>query len=298
MTALVNYASSDGEDDDNDIQPEKPAKIAKLGEDQGPLQSANATVNTRHATQAAPRVDEPVIPASEMVPSINPILGPSQGPSVPSQSPLPSALTSSTPSSPPQSPYTATRLQTRSLTLPPAPNFDIPPSPSPPHPGTPAHAALSATTKKFTRFLELKTQGVHLNARLLDSVALRNPGVGSQLRGFARITTGESYASAIALGFGSEGVDEGGWRGGVPVTWPEECYVEALVEGNKRREKLRLAGRGGVEFVAAAAGAGAGVGRDRPREGSGSVSGSAAGTPAGGVAGGGGGGKKRGVGKR
>ncbi|KAK0355927.1 hypothetical protein LTR02_004469 [Friedmanniomyces endolithicus] len=289
MSALVSYASSDGEEDgDDDIQPEKPAKIAKLGEDQRALQSANATSNTRHVTQPAPAINEPAkpppTPASGVNPTVNPIIGPTQGPSNP-PAPLPSAqaATTSTPSSPPQSPYTLTRLQTRSLTLPPHPNFDIPSSPPPPSPGTPAHATLSATTKKFTRFLELKAQGVHFKARLLGSVALTNPGVGGQLMDFAGVGPEEGYASSI---WGE------GAGAGVPVKWPEECYVEALMEGNERRERKRLAGRGGVEFVPPAGSGTPGVEASKGK--GGSASGSANGTPAGG----GGGGKKRGVGKR
>ncbi|KAK0947427.1 hypothetical protein LTR29_001035 [Friedmanniomyces endolithicus] len=289
MSALVSYASSDGEEDgDDDIQSEKPAKIAKVGEDQRALQSANATSNTRFATQAAPAINEPAksppTPASGVNPTVNPLLGPTQGPSNP-PAPLPSAqaTTTSTPSSPPQSPYTLTRLQTRSLTLPPNPNFHIPSSPPPPTPGTPAAARLTATTKKFTRFLELKAQGVHFNARLLGSVALRNPGVGGKLMDFAGVGREEGYASSI----GGEGAGPG-----VPVKWPEECYVEALIEGNERRERKRLAGRAGVEFVPPAGSGTPGVGASKGE--SESANGSANGTPAGG----GRGGKKRGVGKR
>ncbi|KAK0800632.1 hypothetical protein LTR38_007066, partial [Friedmanniomyces endolithicus] len=244
----------------------------------------------RSGVQAAPTINEPAEPPRAQTSKASnsdtdPLLGPAQGPSIPPPStPFAPATTTSTPSSPPPSPYTLARLQTRSLTLPPNPNFHIPPSPSPPAPGTPAHATLLATTKKFTRFLELKAQGVHFNARLLGSVALRNPGVGSQLMDFAGV---EGYVCAI----GVEGV-------GVPGKWMEECYVEALVEGNERRERKRLAGRGGVEFVPPTGGGGGSTptaaGVNVTREESGSVSGSAAGTPAGG----GGGGKKRGVGKR
>ncbi|KAK0263411.1 hypothetical protein B0A54_00771 [Friedmanniomyces endolithicus] len=289
MSALVSYASSDGEEDgDDDIQSEKPAKIAKLGEDQRALPSANATFNTRHVTQPAPAINEPSelppAPPSANHPNVNPILGPAQGPSIPPPStPFAPATTTSTPSSPPQSPYTLTRLQTRSLTLPPHPNFDIPSSPPPPSPGTPAAARLTATTKKFTRFLELKAQGVHFNARLLGSVALRNPGVGGKLMDFAGVGREEGYASSI----GGEGAGAG-----VPVKWPEECCVEALMEGNERRERKRLAGRRGVEFVPPAGSGTPGVEASKGE--GGSASGSANGTPASN----GGGGKKRGVGKR
>ncbi|TKA56098.1 hypothetical protein B0A55_13199 [Friedmanniomyces simplex] len=197
MSALVSYVSSGGEDEDDDIQPEKPAK-------------------------------------------------------------------------------------TRSLTLPPIPNFHIPSSPSPPPPNTETSTTLATTTNKLTHFLELKNQGVHFNARLETSVSLRNPGLLPKLMEFAGMTREEGYGSTVSVGSWSEseGGVEGGGKGGVPGKWREEWYVEGLVKENERRERQRMAGRGEVEFVPAAAGAVKSVG-DLGASG-------ATGTTAGGGGGGGG----------
>lgn len=124
--------------------------------------------------------------------------------------------------------------------MPPIPNFDIPDSPPPPPTNSEEAAKLAATTKKFERFLELKKQGVHFNARLQSSSSLRNPSLLPKLMEFAGISAEESYASALPAELG------------VPTTWPEEYYVGGLVKLNERREKKRLAERDKVDFVPAA----------------------------------------------
>jgi hypothetical protein len=127
--------------------------------------------------------------------------------------------------------------------MPTVPNFSIPDSPPPPLSTSEEAAALAATTKKFTRFLELKKQGVHFNERLQNTPSLRNPSLLPKLMEFAGISTEESYASTLS--------EE---AGAVPTRWPEECYVENLVKTNERREKKRMAERDKVEFVPATAG--------------------------------------------
>lgn len=117
----------------------------------------------------------------------------------------------------PASPYTATRLQIRNLTMPPLPNFDIPPSP----PGSPP----PATAAKFARFLELKKQGVHFNERLQQSSALRNPGLLQRLMDFAGITQEDQYASALP-----EDV-------AIPTKFPDWAYADALVKAHEKMSK-------------------------------------------------------------
>lgn len=128
--------------------------------------------------------------------------------------------------------------------MPTHPNFNIPSSPSPPPPNSEAALTLSTTTKKFTRFLELKRQGVHFNGRLENSASLRNPGLLPSLMEFAGISEEESRASTL--------------QGGVPATWPKEWYVENLVKENETREKKRRKERGEVEFVRGKGGEGTG----------------------------------------
>ncbi|KAK5697594.1 hypothetical protein LTR17_023968, partial [Elasticomyces elasticus] len=207
MSALVAYASSDEEDD---VQPEKPAKIAKIGEDTGDLRpDINAErealmsrtdqfpTNTRVASavkegllaQQPPKRLHASI--SEPETDVQP-LGPPQGPSAPAQD------IRDSPSDPPASPYTSERLRVRELTMPPFPNFDIPDAPPLPQMNSEEAAALAATTKKFERFLELKKQGVHFNERLQNSSSLRNPSLLPKLMEFAGITLEDSYASTIS----------------------------------------------------------------------------------------------------
>ena len=146
--------------------------------------------------------------------------------------PPPQHEPTSTTSSPPTSPYTSERALIHSLTLPLTPTFTIPPSP----PGSPRPSA----AKKVSHFLELKAQGVHFNAKLAQSRALRNPSLLQSLSTFAGLDGGDvQYRSTLPVGTGA--VPEGGFP-----TW---AYWEAL---NKRQEDITLAktkGRTEVQFV-------------------------------------------------
>lgn len=127
-------------------------------------------------------------------------------------------------------------------------------------------ARLAATTEKLSRFLALKKQDVHFNARLQQSSSLRNPSLLPKLMAYAGITQEESYASSLPEELA------------VPRRWPEEYYVEGLVRENEQREKRRrLAEKGKIDFVSAASDASrssekgttpteAGVGADRKTE--------------------------------
>ncbi len=167
---------------------------------------------------------------------MNQSLGSEPGP--PPTAAYPSDEAPESPSSPPLSPYSSTRQRIHDLTLPRISNFSIPPSPPPPSDPDDI-AALSATTKKFDKFLELKKKGVHFNARLESSSSLRNPSLLPKLMEFAGVSLEDSYASTIA--------EE---DGGVPVRWEHGCYVEELVRENERWRKRRRREKGeGVEFV-------------------------------------------------
>lgn len=138
------------------------------------------------------------------------------------------------PNSPELSPYSSTRSTLRTLTMPPTPNFSIPTSPPPPPPTSESSTGLAARTKRLERFLDLKRQGVHFNARLQSSSALRNPALLGKLMALAGIGREDAYASSLSEG------------GGVAVRWPAECDAAVLVKGNERREKK---GKRPVEFV-------------------------------------------------
>lgn len=175
---------------------------------------ANSTSNSLPKTDGTPH---------------GPAVGPAQGP-VPQSEEL-SANGNGTPA--PASPYTITQLQIRNLTMPPVPNFDIPPSP----PGSPP----AATNAKFKRFLELKKQGVHFNERLHQSSALRNPGLLQKLMDFAGISEEDSYASALPEELA------------IPTTYPQWAYGEELVKSHeqiaKKHEQEAKGQRERVDFV-------------------------------------------------
>ena len=190
------------------------------------------------ATRALNVKDE--VPAAT-TPSDAPI-GPAPGPAAPSKDsagvfndelvPSPSEGISA-----PPSPYTNERLQIRSMTMPPTPNFDIPASPS----GSPN----AASTAKFTRFLELKKQGVHFNERLLHSSALRNPALLHKLMDFAGISDEEQYTSSLPSELA------------VTTNFPVWAYADELVKAHekitKRREQDSKGKREKLDFVSATA---------------------------------------------
>ena len=156
--------------------------------------------------------------------------GPSLGPSMPSaehldadQEALSEAL----------SPYSASRATIRNLTMPPVPNFDIPPSP----PGSPP----LKSTKKFDRFLELKKQSIHFNAKLAESSALRNPTLFQKLMDFAGLDEQSQYVTALP--------DELA----VPTKFPAWVYADQLNRKQEEMAKRKAEERKGkpVEFVRA-----------------------------------------------
>ncbi|KAI7055896.1 hypothetical protein KC340_g18161 [Hortaea werneckii] len=114
--------------------------------------------------------------------------------------------------------------------MPTVPNFTIPDSPPPAPRNSEEAAILSARTKKFERFLTLKSKDVHFHHRLLHSSSLCNPAFLPNLMEFAGLASEDVYASALS--------EE---AGGVPVKWRPECYVENLVEESRRWEKKKMA---------------------------------------------------------
>ena len=160
------------------------------------------------------------------------LIGPVLGPIPPPHSPRP--INGSTSRS--QSPYFLQRSVIRDLTLPPVPNFDIPPSP----PGSPP----AKTLAKFAQFLELKKQGVHFNEKLAKSSALKNPSLFQKLTKFAGIDEQEQYTAALP----KEVYD--------PSAFPSWAYKEELaksqqeVQKKKEEDRMRVQ-REGLDFVPA-----------------------------------------------
>lgn len=141
----------------------------------------------------------------------------------------------------PASPYSANRALLRDLTLPTAPNLDIPPSP----PGSPP-PGLNA---KFDQFLELKRKkGTHFNARVAQSAALKNPALMDKLLGFVGMEPSfedgndgtEQYATTLPGDI---------WD---PKGFPEWAFRGQLRRTQDRVQKEKARGTGqGVEFVPA-----------------------------------------------
>ncbi|KAI6785661.1 uncharacterized protein J7T54_005995 [Emericellopsis cladophorae] len=135
----------------------------------------------------------------------------------------------------PGSPYTTSRTIIHDLTLPSIPNVNIPPSP----PGSPPPGA----NKKLEQFILLKKQGVHFNAKLENSEALRNPSLMDKLLGFAGVEGKEQYETTLR--------DDGWWD---PKAFPREAYRLALRKNQdkmtREREADKAAGnRTSVDFV-------------------------------------------------
>ncbi|KAK4931853.1 hypothetical protein LTR66_016018 [Elasticomyces elasticus] len=193
MTAalgLGGYGSSDEEEE----------PMSPVGKDEGNLPPETTADSTATADE---------IPQQEP-------LGPAP---MPSAMPAPGLVgpSSRENGSAPTSPYTANRLLVRNLTMPPIPDFNIPPSP----PGTPP----AATSAKFAHFLQLKAQGVHFNKKLEQSSALRDPSLLPRLMQYAGINGEEQYASTLP-----EDV-------AVPTRFPDWCYADELVKSSEAMTK-------------------------------------------------------------
>ena len=145
----------------------------------------------------------------------------------------------------PASPYSANRALLRDLTLPTAPNMDIPPSP----PGSPP-PGLNA---KFDQLLDLKRKkGTHFNARVAQSAALKNPALMDKLLGFVGMDPtfedGNDGTTQYATTLPSDLWD--------PKGFPEWAFRGQLRRSQERVQKERARGTGqGVEFVPASSSA-------------------------------------------
>ncbi|QIW98016.1 hypothetical protein AMS68_003534 [Peltaster fructicola] len=209
MSALVGYASSDEEDE---------VELKAVPEINGGASRIDATTAQ---------------PTRSTAPPDGPIAGPVR-PEVPTEQ----ETDEDTKVEPPLSPYSANRAQIQALTMPRFPNFDIPRSPSPPAVNSEEAAELTARTRKFERFLELKKQGVHFNDRLASSTALRNPELLQQLSGYAGISPEEQYENTLGDALAA------------PLRWPNG-FLESLVASNQKKMKRDRESRTKLDFVPA-----------------------------------------------
>ncbi|KAG8624191.1 hypothetical protein KVT40_009167 [Elsinoe batatas] len=214
---LGGYGSSDDEDE---AVAEPPVSI----------KPSATSITADPVTQSQPTVCQSPTNSPEPAPGLV---------SAPSASPLSSPPQPGSPS-PSLSPYALARQQIHALTMPPVPNFSLPPAP-------PRSPGLTQQDKKIQHFLALKKQGVHYHERLLSTAALRDPEQVKQLLRFAGIGGGAEYENALLEG---TGVDVRRWTGE---------RVEEVVMGMEERRRRDKEGRKsrGREFVRE----GQGVGR-------------------------------------
>lgn len=135
----------------------------------------------------------------------------------------------------PASPYSAYRSSIQSLTLPTIPNMEIPPSPSASPP--------PEVDAKVNQFLALKKRGVHFNAKLAASSALKNPSLLPKLMdSVGLVKESDQYATTLPRDLWSH--DE----------FPSWAYKEELAKAQQRVGKEMEAERRGREreFVSAA----------------------------------------------
>lgn len=205
MQGLATYESSD-EDEEKTETVELPINGAKD--------------NANHPTPApgTDEKDEPHEPGSSQ--AGNEVLGPAQGPAIGPQSvdpPLPEDMPSRE-----ENPETTSRRIMQNLTLPPIPHVEIPPSP----PRSPD----PTTETNIQSYLEMKSQGIHLNKTLASKPLLRNPSLYSKLIDFAGIGEKEQYATSL-----TEDQQVGGLDG-----FDDSQYVENLeIDLRKRLQGAR-----------------------------------------------------------
>lgn len=140
----------------------------------------------------------------------------------------------------PNSPYTRERALIRDLTLPAVPTLDLPPSPAGRDPAPGLNARLE-------RFLALKREGEHFNARLSRSSAMMNPALMDKLMAFVGL---EDAAQQYVTTVGTDIFDP---VNGFPEWNGREKLKEAVRILNQEieDEKAMRGPRDAIEFVPA-----------------------------------------------
>jgi hypothetical protein len=225
MAGLVSYGSSDEEEN---LQVEAPQPLVSSST----RSSMNGISSGMFQSSALPADHRPEYQHDLSPPAISgPVLGPIN--------PVDQNLTQPTgEDGVVESPYSANRALLRDLTLPTAPNYDIPTSP----PGSPD----ASTNSKFKHFLELKRQGIHFNEKLAKSSALRNPSLMQKLMEFSGISETGQYSTILSRNL---------WD----PTFPGYAYKEELAKSQqsvlkKREDTKTRCQRDALDFVPAGSG--------------------------------------------
>ncbi|KAI0594349.1 HCNGP-like protein-domain-containing protein [Biscogniauxia sp. FL1348] len=276
--ALVGYESSDEEEE----------VAAPVTEPESLKPVEGATDNDGEKKPSTTKTPEPATaveleekPAAVYGPQMGPAAGPSFPPleeadDIPEEAEASAAAAAAAaPDLPPGSPYSANRALLRDLTLPPVPNMEMPASPrgvSPP----------AATSRKLEHFLELKRKGVHFNARLADSAAMRNPALADKMLAFAGLLDDhrDQYRTTLPPDL---------WD--PAAAFPRHAFREQLRKSQLEIAQARARAKGApVEFVPSASSSSSAAAAAPPPP--------ATGSGAGGQGGGGGGGMQPSAGKR
>lgn len=134
----------------------------------------------------------------------------------------------------PLSPYSKRMNRRRELTMPPVPNFDIPPPPQ--------QAAPLAVERKFLNFLKIKRRGMHLNQNLEAKHEFKDPEFMDKQLKFLGLNQETQYNCTLS-------------KDALDMDWPESAYHDkyaALVKAEmEAREQAKLGHA--REFVVAAA---------------------------------------------
>ncbi|VUC36016.1 unnamed protein product [Clonostachys rosea] len=257
MAGLVGYASSDEDEEVEQPQQIKPAvkkpspEAAAALKPQPPvdgseLQLVQAQPMKRLTSlkakdeppeQAQVQKDAPSTEDESKV-TIGPVIQNATplGPSLPQVGDSYPGPENDAPDEAPGSPYSANRAALHDLTLPSIPNMDIPPSP----PGSPTET----TNKKFEQFIQLKKKGVHFNAKLETSIALKNPSLVDKLMAFVDIDEQSQYETTLPTDL---------WN---PKGFPDWAYRDSLKKSQdkiaRERESEKGSGtRTAIDFVPA-----------------------------------------------
>ncbi|KFA50159.1 hypothetical protein S40293_03679 [Stachybotrys chartarum IBT 40293] len=245
MALLVGYDSSEDEDNETSISNEAAKPAIKGAPTQQTTEGAAEKVVQPKVITATEPAQTTTIEADHGA-----TIGPVQqsavplGPSLPLMDLSESIIGEREISQEPLSPYSGNRALIQSLTLPSVPNVDIPGSP----PGSPP----ASITKKFEHFLDLKRKGTHFNAKLEQSLALKNPSIMDTMVQFDGVGDPVQYETTLSSDL-----------------WDPNAFPEWASSSQLRQTRIRIAkekaseqtsgGRTSIDFVPALTPAGGGT---------------------------------------
>ncbi|CCU76787.1 hypothetical protein BGHDH14_bgh04028 [Blumeria hordei DH14] len=226
MSALVNYSSSEEENEEDKMQKtwlKNEAKTLSKIDDKGSSITENIVANF-------PITDRSRNSITKCLDVNAPLLGPHLEPNTI----VGSISFESDPDLIQLSPHSKGRAILRNLTMPTSPNYEIPSSPT-----TPPNKEINL---KFNRLLELKVRGIHFNEKLESSTALKNPTCMQNLMDLANMDETDQYLTTLPKSY---------WN---PKAFPDHAYADNLENSRRKISKELEKGRSqreSVDFVSA-----------------------------------------------